>query len=69
MRPEWGTYPEACLYCREMWARGSSLSRSAPVRDLLLRAKHLFVAARTVLAWAAVIAASANLFGSHLKFR
>ncbi len=40
-----------------------------PVRDLLLRAKHLFVAARTVLAWAAVIAASANLFGSHLKFR
>jgi hypothetical protein len=36
MRPEWGTYPEACLYCREMWARGSSLSRSAHVAGLVI---------------------------------
>ena len=35
MRPEWGTYPEACLYCRELWARGSSLSRVAPRAGLV----------------------------------
>jgi hypothetical protein len=51
MRPEWGTYPEACLYCREMWARGSSLIRRARCPGLVTL-RQTFVGRRH-LGWTA----------------
>ena len=51
MRPEWGTYPEACLYCREMWARGSSLIRRARCPGLVTL-RQTFVG-RPHLGWTA----------------